>query len=216
VARGDEANAQRGDDAAAGQDAGPLLVVLSGPSGAGKDTIINALRERDHPYHFTVTATTRPPRPHEREGIDYYFHDEAGFRRMIVAGELIEHVLYDGTYRGVPRAPVARALTDGRDVVMRTDVRGARTIKQRAPDAVLIYILPPGLDVLGERMRGRDAQSAQEAARRLALVQEELAALRDFDYAVLNEEGLLDRAVDQVEAIMTAERCRVGRRRVEI
>lgn len=198
------------------REKGPLLVVLSGPSGAGKDTILNALRARGRPFHFTVTATTRPPRPNEQHGIDYYFLDEAAFRRMIAAGELIEHVLYDGTYRGVPRAPVARALAEGRDVLMRTDVRGARTIKQRAPGAVLIYIVPPGLEVLDERLRGRDAQSAEAATRRLALAAEELAALSSFDYAVSNEEGLLDRAVDQVEAIITAERCRVGRRRVEL
>lgn len=209
------ADAPRQEEATAlALDAGPLLVVLSGPSGAGKDAVIGALRARGRPLHFTVTATTRAPRPYERDGVDYYFLGEAEFARLIATDELIEHVVYDGTFRGVPRAPVAQALAQGLDVVMRTDVRGARTIKQRTPAAVLVYIVPPGLEALAERMRGRDAQSAADAARRLTLAREELAALPEFDYAVLNEEGRLEHTVDAVEAIMTAERCRVGRSRV--
>jgi guanylate kinase len=190
---------------------GPLLVVLSGPSGAGKDAVLIELKRRGVPCHFTVTATTRTRRAGEREGVDYHFLTESAFLQLIESGGLLEHKLYDGTYRGVPREQVAAALTTGKDVVMRTDVAGARSLKQLAPGAILIFIYPPSLDVLRRRMKQRRSESDESLRERMALAPQELAHIDEFDYAVLNEDGELSRTVDQVQAIMTAEHCRVGR-----
>ena len=190
---------------------GPLLIVLSGPSGAGKDAVLNELKRRGAACHFTVTATTRASRPGEQDGVDYHFLTEQDFLRLRDSDGLLEHVLYDGTYRGVPRAQVAAALAAGRDVIMRTDVRGARRIKELAPGAVLIFIYPPGLAALRARMEGRGSESPDSLRERLALAHAELAAMDAFDYAVLNADGDLDGAADRVEAIITAEHCRVGR-----
>ncbi|SRR5579871_5404791 len=195
--------------------AGPLLIVLSGPSGAGKDAVLQELKRRGAPYHFVVTATSRAPRPGERDGIDYHFLSEAEFLRLRDSGGLLEHVLYHGTYRGVPKAQVREALAAGRDVLMRTDVRGALTIKGMAPGVVLIFIAPPGLAALEERMVAR-GEPPEEIRARIALARDELAAAPRFDYCVLNEDGRLDRAADQVQAIITAERCRIGRQPVAL
>lgn len=195
--------------------AGPLLVVLSGPSGAGKDAVLQELKRREAPYHFTVTATSRAPRPGERDGVDYQFLSEAEFLHLRDSDGLVEHVLYHGTYRGVPKAQVREALAAGRDVVMRTDVRGALTIKGIAPGAVLIFIAPPGLAALAARMHARGEPPAEIRAR-IELARGELAAAPRFDYCVLNEDGRLDRAADRVQAIVTAERCRIGRQPVAL
>ncbi len=195
--------------------AGPLLAVLSGPSGAGKDAVLQELKRREAPYHFVVTATSRAPRPGERDGVDYHFLSEAEFLRLRDTGGLLEHVLYHGTYRGVPKAQVREALASGHDVLMRTDVRGALTIKGMAPGAVLIFIAPPGLAALEERMVAR-GEPPEEIRARIVLARGELAAAPRFDYCVLNEDGRLDRAADQVQAIITAERCRIGRESVAL
>jgi len=195
---------------------GPLLVVLSGPSGAGKDAVLQELKRREAPYHFTITATTRAPRPGERDGVDYHFLSENAFLRLRDTDGLVEHVLYHGTYRGVPKAQVRAALAAGCNVIMRTDVRGALTIKQMAPGAVLIFIAPPSFEALRERMQTRGGEAPEAIRERLELARAELDAAPRFDYAVLNEDGRLDRAADQVQAIVTAERCRIGRRPVAL
>lgn len=202
-----------GQTAAAGRNVagGPLLVVLSGPSGAGKDAVLIEMKRRGIACHFTVTATTRAPRAEEVDGVDYHFLDKRAFRKLIDTGGLLEHKLYNGTYRGVPREQVARALADGKDVLMRTDVAGAQSLKRMAPGAVLIFIYPPSLDALRRRMERRESESMESLRARLALAPDELARIGDFDFAVLNDEDALDAAVDQVLAIITAEHCRVGR-----
>jgi len=194
----------------------PLLVVLSGPSGAGKDAVLKELQRRGRHFHVTITATTRPPRPDERDGVDYFFYDETTFLRLLESGGLLEHQLYNGTYRGVPRQQVATALADGVDVVMRTDVAGAQTLKRLAPGAVLIFIYPLSVEVLRTRMLSRGSESPESLQQRLALAPEELARVRSFDYAIANEDGALDRTVDRVEAIMVAEHCRVSRTPVRL
>jgi len=194
----------------------PLLVVLSGPSGAGKDAVLKELQRRGRNCHFTITATTRPARPDERDGVDYFFYDETTFLRLLESGGLLEHQLYNGTYRGVPRQQVATALADGMDVVMRTDVAGAQTLKRLAPGAVLIFIYPLSVEVLRTRMLSRGSESPESLQQRLALAPEELARVRSFDYAIANEDGALDRTVDRVEAIMVAEHCRVSRTPVRL
>lgn len=194
---------------------GPLLVVLSGPSGVGKDSVLACLRERGLPFHFTVTATTRPQRevrPADHEFLS--FRTEAEFDRLLAEDGLLEHAQVYGYRYGVPRAPLREALARGQDVVLRVDVQGAATIKSLVPDAVLIFLTPPSLEELEERLRARGLDDPEAMQRRLALAAQELEQLSRFDYAVVNERDRLDETVDQVLAIMTAERCRVGRRPV--
>lgn len=169
------------------------------------------MKERGLPFHFTVTATTRPRRPDEGEGIDYFFLSEEAFDRLLAEGGLLEHAQVYGHRSGVPKAPVREALARGQDVVMRVDVQGAATIKRLAPAAVLIFLAPPSLEELEARLRAR-AQDDEAALRyRLEKASWELAQLPTFDYVVINERDHLDEAVDRVLAIMAAERCRVGR-----
>ena len=197
--------------------AGPLLLVLSGPSGAGKDAVLGALRERLPNVHFAVTATTRAPRRGEREGIDYHYMTEAAFRALLAQDGLLEHEEYaNGRLYGVPRAPIAAALAAGRDVLLRTDVRGARSLKRLAPAASTVFIFHPGgLEGLRQRMTERGDDAAAIAAR-LDIARAELATLPSFDYAVANADGQLDAAADAVLAILTAERLRVGRQSVSL
>lgn len=198
--------------------AGPLLIVLSGPSGAGKDAVLAGLKGRGQDCHFAVTATTREPRADEQDSVDYFFVSEPSFRRLLAGGELIEHEEYaNGRLYGTPRAPIAAALAAGRDVVLRTDVRGAQSIKRLAPDAVLVFIyLPEGIAALRRRMESRGSETPDAIERRLAVACTELATLPAFDYALPNDDGLLDCTVDRLQAIIAAEHCRAGRRRVAL
>jgi len=189
----------------------PLLVVLSGPSGVGKDSIIERLRQLHFPFHFTVTATTRPPREGEVDGRDYYFLTPDQFEALRLRGGLLEHACVYGRSYGVPRAPVLAALARGENVIMRTNVEGAASIRTQAPGATLIFITPPSRERLEERLRKRQTDSAEEIEVRLAKVREELSAIKDFDYAVVNDEGRLDDCIDAVDAIVRAEKCRVSR-----
>ncbi|MHB8574163.1 MAG: guanylate kinase [Dehalococcoidia bacterium] len=196
---------------------GPLLLVLSGPSGAGKDAVRDELRcRRADTCHFVVTVNSRPRRGDEVEGIHYHFVSDTEFAMLRERGGLLEWEQYAGSYRGSPRAEVESALAAGKDTVLRMDVRGARTIKRLAPWAVLIFIRPPSIAALSDRMRSRGSETPVSLAARGAMAIEELAQIDAFDYQVLNIDGELDRTVDQVEAIITAERCRVGRRPVVI
>ena len=197
--------------------AGPLLVVISGPSGAGKDSVLGALRDRKLPFHFTVTATTRPKRevnPADHEFLRFLSEDE--FDRLLAEDGLLEHAQVYGYRYGVPKAPVKEALEGGQDVVMRVDIQGAASIKKLAPSAVLIFLAPPSTNELERRLRARRQDDEETLRRRLDAAVRELEALPRFDYAVVNEHDRLDDAVDQVLAIMTAERCRVGRTPVRL
>jgi len=196
---------------------GPLLVVCSGPSGAGKDSLLLRLKERGLAAHFTVTATTRPRREvHPADHAFLTFLSEQEFDRLLAQDGLLEHAqVYDYRY-GVPKAPVRQALERGQDVVMRVDVQGAATIKKLAPAAILIFLTAPSLDELEERLRARGLDDDATINKRLEKAAWELAQLPKFDYAVVNERDRLDDAADQVLAIMTAERCRVGRKPVRL
>ena len=189
----------------------PLLVVLSGPAGVGKDAVLSRLRTRGCPFHYTITATTRAPRQGERDGVDYYFYTREHFLDLLARHELLEHAtVYEHLY-GVPKGPVLDALRNGQDVVVRTDIQGAASIRGLAPGATLIYIKPPSLETLEARLQGRGADSPEQIALRLAKAHEELTALVHFDYAVVNEDGGLDECVGTIMAIVRAERCRVHR-----
>lgn len=190
----------------------PLLVVLSGPSGVGKDSILGWMRERELPFHYTVTATTRPRRENERDGRDYHFYAREDFERLLSDGGLLEHALvYGDEYYGVPRQQVIDALRQGQDVIMRTNVDGAESIRAAAPGAVLIFIKAPSLEDLQERLQRRHTESSAEMAVRLGKAKEELERLPLFDYVVDNVEGKLDACVCTILAIVRAEKCRVRR-----
>lgn len=195
-------------------DAGPLLVVLTGPSGAGKDSILNALRERNTPHHFTVTATTRAPREGERDGVDYYFVTRQEFERMVRDGELLEHAMVYGQEKGVPKAPIRTALAAGNDVLMRTDVQGARYIKSVVPGAITVFVTVPSAEELERRLRGRGADTDEQMAVRLKTATEEMESTNEFDYVVVNDD--LDRALDELDEILERERGREGRQPVVV
>ena len=198
------------------QPAEPLLVVISGPSGVGKDTILDHMKQRGLPFHFVVTATTRPIRPGEVEGEDYFFVEEQEFLDMIDRGELIEHALVYNDHKGVPRQQIREAMDSGQDVVMRVDVQGAKTIRALAPAALLIFLTAGNEEELARRLRKRRTESEANLQLRLATAKEELGYLDVFDYAVLNADSQVDVAVDTILAIIEAEHHRVDPRRVEL
>ncbi len=198
------------------QPAEPLLVVISGPSGVGKDTVLDQMKQRGSPFHFVVTATTRPIRPGEVEGEDYFFVEEQEFLDMIDRGELIEHALVYNDHKGVPRQQIREAMDSGQDVVMRVDVQGAKTIRALAPEALLIFLTAGNEEELERRLRKRRTESEADLQLRLATAKEELGYLEIFDYAVLNADSQVEGAVDTILAIIETEHHRVDPRRVEL
>ena len=198
------------------QPAEPLLVVISGPSGVGKDTVLDHMKQRGLPFHFVVTATTRPIRPGEVEGEDYFFVEEQEFLDMIDRGELIEHALVYNDHKGVPRQQIREAMDSGQDVVMRVDVQGAKTIRALAPQALMIFLTAGDEEELERRLRKRRTESEADLQLRLATAKEELGYLDVFDYAVLNADSQVEVAVDSILAIIEAEHHRVDPRRVQL
>jgi guanylate kinase len=194
----------------------PLVVVISGPSGVGKDSVVKRMAALDYPFHFVVTVTNRGMRLGEVHGVDYYFVSTDEFYRMVNAGEMLEHADVYGQCKGVPRMDVERGLASGRDVVMRLDVTGANTIRAAIPQSVSIFLMPPSLDVLVNRLRQRPGDSEEQVRARLRMARYEMEQASSFDYVVVNREGELDEAVRQVTAIMAAERCRSKREPVKL
>lgn len=194
----------------------PLLIVISGPSGVGKDTIIQVVKAREGAFHFVVTATTRSPRPEERHGVDYYFvsHDE--FAEMIEQGELLEYAIVYNDYKGIPKQQVRQALESGKDVIMRVDVQGAATIRELCPEAVLIFLTTKDEQELERRLRARKSETPEGLKLRIATARQEMKRLGEFDYVVVNRENHLDEAVDTILAIIQAEHHRVHQRKVTL
>jgi guanylate kinase len=194
----------------------PLLIVISGPSGAGKDTVVQRMQERGLPFHFVVTATTRPKRANETHGQDYWFVSEDEFARMIEQNELIEYAIVYGDYKGIPKAQVRKALGSGRDVVMRLDVQGAETVRKLAPEALLIFITTESEDELVRRLQERQSETSNSLAIRIATARKELKRLEAFDYVIVNHDFQLDHTVDVVRGIIEAEHHRVFQRKVDL
>jgi len=194
----------------------PLLIVISGPSGAGKDTILQRMKERELPFHFVVTATTRPRRDNEIDGRDYFFVSKDEFARMIDEDELIEYAIVYGDYKGIPKQQVRDALASGKDVIMRIDVQGAETVRKLAPEAMLIFITVDSEEELFNRLRERKTETADSLKLRMATARKELQRVNDFDYVVLNRDFHLDDTVDTIRAIIQAEHHRVNPRMVSL
>lgn len=187
----------------------PLVVVLSGPSGVGKDAILSRMRQLGFSCHYAVTATTRPQRAGEKNGIDYYFLSAAEFQQLKEEKGLLECAEVYGHWYGVPRREVKKALDKGQDVIVKVDVQGAATIRQLMPPAVLVFVAPPSVKELECRLRQRNSESAEAFKLRMERVEEEMKALPLFDYVVVNYQDKLDLAISHIQAIITAERCRV-------
>ncbi len=194
----------------------PLLIVISGPSGVGKDTVVQCLKERQVPFHFVVTATNRKPRPDEEDGVDYIFVTTAEFARMIEDEELLEYASVYGDYKGVPKEQVRQAFASGQDVIMRVDVQGAATIRQLAPEALLIFLIAGSDEEMLRRLRDRKTDSEDAIAMRVATSRQELKRIEEFDYCVVNPHGDVDSAVDRILAIIEAEHARVRQRKVRL
>jgi guanylate kinase len=193
-----------------------LLIVISGPSGAGKDTVMQRMKERGLKFHFVTTATTRPRRPNEVDGKDYLFISAERFAKMIEADEFMEHALVYGDYKGVPREQVRKALASGHDVVMRLDVQGAETIRRLVPEALLIFITTDSEDELISRLQERSTETREALAIRIATTRQELKRVDAFDYVIVNHDEQLDHTVDVVQAIIEAEHHRVKPRQVNL
>jgi guanylate kinase len=184
----------------------PLLVVVSGPSGVGKDAILDELSQRGHRFHRVVTCTTRQPRAGERDGVDYHFVTDAEFDELIASGGLLEHAEVYGHRSGVPKQQVLEKLGEGIDVYVRTDVQGAASIKQLMPDALTVFIAPTSLEELESRVRERGSDDEARIARRLATAHDEMARRGEFDEVIVNAPGRLEAAVDALQRALTRAR----------
>jgi guanylate kinase len=194
----------------------PLLVVISGPSGVGKDTVLQRMKERGVPVHFVVTATTRPARPGEVNGVDYIFVSNDEFAEMIEQNELLEYAIVYGDYKGIPKQQVRDAMGSGKDVVMRIDVQGAATLRKLCPDALLIFLTTETEEEMVQRLTARKTETPEGLKLRIATARKEMKRLNEFDYCVFNPEFHLDAAVDTVLSIIEAEHNRVNPRVVTL
>lgn len=194
----------------------PVLVVISGPSGVGKDATINLMKQSNYPFYFVVTATTRPKRPTEVDGVDYHFVSVGEFAEMITQGELLEHAVVYGDYKGIPKKHVREALASGQDVIMRIDVQGAATIRKLVPNAVTIFLVAENEDELIRRLQERKTEDPDKLKMRIATARQELKRIAEFDYVVLNCMNEQEKTVERVTSIIAAEKSRVDWSPVEL
>lgn len=187
----------------------PLLMVISGPSGVGKDAILDSLAASDYPFHRGITATTRPPRPTESDGIQYYFKTVAEFQDLIRGEELLEHATVYGNNYGVPKQPLREALARGEDVILRVDVQGATFLKQIIPNAIFVFVAPTSFQELVSRLESRATETPESLAVRLQKYEGEMRQASNFDYIIVNRQNMLEDTVAKIRAILTAEKCRV-------
>jgi len=193
-----------------------LLIVLSGPSGTGKDAVLSRIRESDFPLEYVVTVTTRPKRAKERNNTDYCFVSTEKFQEMLKNNELLEWANVYGNWYGVPKQPIKQALQKGRDIIVKVDTQGAATIKKILPQSVSIFLMPPSLEELGLRLKQRRTETSFDLALRLKTAEEELEKLSLFDYVVYNRRDDIDRAIADIKTIITAEKCRATPREINL
>jgi guanylate kinase len=194
----------------------PLLIVLSGLSGAGKDVVLNKLREGGCPVEFITTVTTRAKRPNEQDGVHYHFISREKYQEMIGRNELLESANVYGNWYGVPKAAVKQALEQGKDVIIKIDVQGAATIKKAVPQAVLIFLATPSMEELAQRLSQRRTETQSDLELRLNTAAGELKRLSMFDYIIINRKNQSDRAVEDIRSIIAAEKCRVKQRETSL
>lgn len=184
-----------------------LLIVLSGPSGVGKGTVCSALRPRMPELIYSVSATTRNPRAGEVDGVNYFFKTKEEFTRMIAEDQLLEHAEYVGNCYGTPRDFVEQTLAGGRDVILEIEVQGALQVKEKFPEGIFVFLLPPSMDELKDRIRGRGTENSDVIDHRMSVAEDEISLMRHYDYAVVNDE--IDLACRRIESIIIAEHCKV-------
>ncbi|MSQ32728.1 MAG: guanylate kinase [Dehalococcoidia bacterium] len=194
----------------------PQLIVISGPSGVGKDSIIDLMKQRQRPYYFCVTATTRAKRPNEVDGVHYQFMTREIFEQMLGGGDFLEHAFVYGNWYGVPKPQIRHALADGKDVILKVDVQGAATIKRLVPNAVFIFVAPGSMADLAKRLQARKTESSTDMDLRLKTAEAEMKELIKFDYLVMNPDSGLDQCVSVIEAIISAERSKVEPRVIKL
>ncbi len=187
------------------------LVVISGPSGVGKSTVVKKLMAESPNLHFSVSATTRPIRPGEVDGVNYFFVDHAKFESMIQKEELLEYTEYVGNYYGTPEAPMDAALAEGKDILLDIEVNGALNVKKRRDDAILIFMMAPSFDEIGNRLCGRGDTAPEVVQERLARAKWEYTQACQYDYLVVNDD--VDTAVSEIKAIILAEKCKLQSRK---
>ena len=188
----------------------PLLIVISGPSGVGKDTIARAVIDsRPDSFYFVVTATTRPPRTGEVHGVDYYFVSNDEFARMIDENELLEYAVVYNDFKGIPKQHIREALLSDKDVIMRVDVQGAATIRKIIPNAIHVFLTTESEEELISRLTERKSEAPEDLSLRIATARQEMKRIQEFDYWVVNREGKLDEAVQHILSIIDAAHCRV-------
>lgn len=192
------------------------MIVISGPSGVGKDAVLRALKRSNHPIFHVVTVNTRVPRPDEKEGVDYFFVSREKFEEMIKRDEFIEYSNVYADYKGVPKIQIRKALESGKDVILRLDVQGAEKIKRLVPCAVLIFLVPSNQEEWFKRLGGRSHRNEKDIGTRIETAKEELVSAKDFDYIVVNSQNKLDETVQKIEAIITAEHHKAAPRKINI
>lgn len=187
------------------------LIVVSGPSGAGKSTVISRVMENNSSVVFSVSATTRAPREGERDGVDYFFIDRGHFEVMIENGELLEHAQYVGNYYGTPKAPVLENIAQGKSVLFDIEVQGAMQIKEKCPEAVLIFVIPSDFAQIGKRLHIRGTDSEEKIQQRLLAAKIEYSMALNYDYIVINDDP--DLAAFEIKSIITASKCKAVNRK---
>ena len=194
----------------------PLLIVLSGPSGVGKDAVLAHLKKYSPNFKFVTTMTTRPRRRNEKDNVDYHFVSQDEFQTSLKNNELLESANVYGNWYGVPKEPIRQALKRGNDIIVKVDVQGAATIKKLAPQAVFIFLMPPSVDELAARLNRRYTESPESLALRLRTCEHEMKQISKFDYVVFNHRDQIESAVNEVKAIIIAEKCRAKQREISL
>jgi guanylate kinase len=194
----------------------PLVIVLSGPSGVGKDAVLARMRRLQRPFHYVVTATTRSKRAREKNGLNYHFLSSKEFQQMIARHQLLEWANVYGNYYGVPKDEIALALSKGVDTIVKVDIQGASALKRILPQAVFVFLMPPSLEALEKRLKRRRSESSEDLLLRLATAKQEMKSLPLFDYVITSRQNKLDEIVSQIDDIIAAEKRRVKPRALEV